>query len=147
MTIREFNKKTDLIKVTELFYKVFTSEPWNDGWKSTDRVKEYLENIIYTPKFLGFVAIREDKIIGFILGNITVWYTGNNFYLSEMCVDNTLQRSGAGTKLMNHLCESLKEKGVNQIDLLTSRDMFCYDFYKKNDFKLIDDIKLLIKKV
>lgn len=136
-------KNEDLQEISTLFLKVFNSEPWNDVWKSIEQVKENLSDIINSPKFVGFVAIKNNQIVGFVLGNIKVWSTGNHYYLSEMCIDNEIQRSGVGTKLINCLKEYLKTVEVSELTLLTSKDMFSYDFYKKNNFKEVEDLRFL----
>lgn len=143
MKLRPFNKNTDLLQTAQLFLDVFNSEPWNDKWESLEQVKETLLSSIDSPKFFGLVAIHQDNIAGFIFGNVKVWYTGNHFFLEEMCIDNKLQRMGTGTKMIKELKNHLSEMGIKAITLMTSRDMFCYDFYLKNDFEVIEDIKLL----
>lgn len=142
MEIRIY-KNTDLLNVATLFLKVFNSDPWNDNWESTEQVKENLSDIINSPKFIGFVAIKKDKIVGFVLGNIKIWSTAKHYYLSEMCIDNDMQRSGVGTKLISSLKSYLKKLDVSELTLLTIKDMFSYNFYIKNNFEEVEDLKFL----
>lgn len=145
MNIRKYNHETDFNSIGKLFYDVFTSEPWNDGWESVEQVKEYLLDTIKSPRFIGFVAIKDDSIIGFAVGNITIWYTGQNYDLSEICISNKLQRNGVGSALIQYIREYLKDIGVKNITLLTSKDIFSYSFYKKNNFDVVEDIRFLVK--
>jgi len=93
-----------------------------------------LEDIYNMPWSHSVVAIEEERIIGFAIGYIERWHQGKSFYLKEMCIDSTKQRSGIGTKIMDVLCQNLVSQGVKKIYLLTAQDSPAAAFYEKRGF-------------
>ncbi|MED1607845.1 GNAT family N-acetyltransferase [Cytobacillus kochii] len=91
----------DLTKCSETFIEVFNDEPWNDEWTFT-KAKKYLLSFYQTPGFLGVLAVENDEIIGFILGVKRVWWSGDEFFINEMCVKTQSQNNGIGKALLNH---------------------------------------------
>jgi aminoglycoside 6'-N-acetyltransferase I len=116
-----------------LFISVFNSPPWNEKW-SQDAALKRLEDCYNTPGTYGIVAIVEDEVCGFAIGVVEQYDQNENFYLKEMCVDSTKQRSGIGTKLMDALYSNLVSKGVSMVYLLTIRDSPAAAFYEKCGF-------------
>jgi aminoglycoside 6'-N-acetyltransferase I len=116
-----------------LFVSVFNSPPWNEKW-SQDVALKRLEDCYNTPGFYGIIAIVGDEIYGFAIGVVEQYDQNENFYLKEMCVDSTKQRSGIGTKIMDVLYNDLVSKGVSMAYLLTIRDSPAAAFYEKCGF-------------
>jgi aminoglycoside 6'-N-acetyltransferase I len=116
-----------------LFISVFNSPPWNEKW-SQDVALKRLEDCFNTPGAYGVVAIVEDEVCGFAIGVVEQYDQNENFYLKEICVDLTKQRSGVGTKIMDKLYHNLVSKGVSMIYLLTIRDSPAAVFYEKCGF-------------
>jgi aminoglycoside 6'-N-acetyltransferase I len=116
-----------------LFISVFNSPPWNEKW-SQDVALKRLEDCFNTPGAYGVVAIVEDEVSGFAIGVVEQYDRNENFYLKEICVDSTKQRSGIGTKMMDALHHDLVRKGVGMVYLLTIRDSPAAAFYEKCGF-------------
>jgi aminoglycoside 6'-N-acetyltransferase I len=116
-----------------LFISVFNSPPWNEKW-SQDVALKRLEDCFNTPGAYGVVAIVEDEVFGFAIGVVAQYDQNENFYLKEICVDSTKQRSGIGTKMMDALHHDLIRKGVGMVYLLTIRDSPAAAFYEKCGF-------------
>jgi aminoglycoside 6'-N-acetyltransferase I len=116
-----------------LFISVFNSPPWNEKW-SQDVALKRLEDCFNTPGAYGVVAIVEDEVSGFAIGVVEQYDQNENFYLKEICVDSTKQRSGIGTKMMDALHHDLVRKGVGMVYLLTIRDSPAAAFYEKCGF-------------
>ena len=127
----------DLIKCTETFIEVFNDEPWNDKWTFT-KAKKYLLNFYETPGFLGVLAVENDEILGFIFGVNKVWWSGDEFFINEMCVKTKCQNKGIGRAMLNHLIKELRSSNISNIILLTDRGIPAEEFYKKNGFEEIE---------
>jgi GNAT superfamily N-acetyltransferase len=133
MELRRFIDR-DIDECTTLFLSVFSKEPWNDQWSSFDHAKTYLSEIVESPGFLGFVAVKEDNIIGACLGRRKTWWSGPEYYIDEFYIDTLLQGKGLGTKLINHIKASVHADGMKAIILLTDRGLPAARFYGKNGF-------------
>ncbi|MEM0979824.1 MAG: GNAT family N-acetyltransferase [Cyanobacteria bacterium P01_H01_bin.58] len=123
----------DLKACANLFVSVFSNPPWNETW-SQERALNRLKDCYDTPGSYGIVATAEDKIFGFAIGCTEEWSEHKHFYLKEMCVQSTYQRSGIGTQIMDMLHQDLTSKGVSMIYLLTLRDSPPQAFYGKCGF-------------
>ena len=138
-------EKNDLIKCTQNFIKVFNDEPWNDAW-TLPKAQKYLLDFYHTPGFLGIVAIENEEVIGFIFGVHRTWWSGDEFYIHEMCVESQSQGKGIGKALLDYLIKSLDNNTTN-ITLLTDRGIPAEAFYKKNGFKEIERLIFLSKDI
>ncbi|MFJ7859139.1 GNAT family N-acetyltransferase [Peribacillus sp. NPDC097206] len=138
--------KNDLIKCTETFIEVFNDEPWNDEWTCT-KAEKYLLSFYQTPGFLGILAVENDEILGFIFGVNRVWWSGDEFFINEMCVKTQYQNKGIGRAMLNHLIKELHGSHISNITLLTDRGIPAEEFYKKNGFEEIERIIFLHKNI
>ncbi|WP_438315607.1 GNAT family N-acetyltransferase [Sporosarcina sp. FA9] len=145
MDIRLF-EENDLLKCTRLFINVFNEEPWNDNW-SEGVAKQYLLDYTNTPGFMGILAVKEEVIIGFIFGAHKVWWSGNEFFINEMCVSTEIQKTGIGSILLNYLLKKLDSEKVSNLSLLTDRGIPAEAFYKKNGFMEIERLMFLSRDV
>jgi aminoglycoside 6'-N-acetyltransferase I len=145
MQLKLFEEK-NLLKCTKTFIDVFNQEPWNDEWKN-ETAKQYLLDFTNTPGFMGIVAVDREEIIGFIFGTRKYWWSGDEFFINEMCVRIEEQNTGVGSKLMNYLLKELKSDGVSTISLLTDRGIPAEEFYKKNGFSEIKRLMFLSRDV
>ena len=119
---------SDIDGCVELFISVFNAEPWNDNW-TRERAKIYLEEYIKSPGFRGVVVEMDQTIKGFIIGIRKSWWSGDEYFVNEFCVDNTIQRKGIGTKLLRFMEVTLQNEGVQSITLLTDRGTAAESFY------------------
>ncbi|RRJ61731.1 GNAT family N-acetyltransferase [Paenibacillus oralis] len=144
MNIRHYSFE-DFQGCVELFIHVFNQEPWKDNW-TQEKARQYLQDYIDTPGFKGVVA-DDINIKGFIMGIRKRWWSGDEFFINEMCVDTANQRSGVGTRLLDHLDNALKSEGIERITLLTSKGVPAEQFYRKNGLSTIDDLIFMYKKI
>ncbi|GEN45236.1 GNAT family N-acetyltransferase [Alkalibacillus haloalkaliphilus] len=68
------------------------------------------------------------------------WWSGDEFFINEMCVKTQCQNKGIGRKLLNHLIKELHSYNISNITLLTDRGIPAEEFYKKNGFEEIERI-------
>ena len=146
LCLRRF-RDDDLDECTELFLKVFSSEPWNDKWESQDHVKIYLKEFINNPIFYGYVAQEDSTIIGACFSHSRTWWEGRELYIDEMFVNNERQGEGIGSRLIEYIKGDLKTEGFRAIVLLTDKDLPAEKFYVKNGFRRSDSNILMISKL
>ena len=142
ITIRDY-LDDDLDGCVSLFTTVFSQPPWNDHWPSNEAAKIYLNDIIHAPRFKGLVMYRDDQLIGVCLGRHRLWWAGNEFYIDEFFIVNTLQRKGLGTRLMEYLMQVLRDDGVRVVFLMTARGTSAEFFYQKLGFKISPRMQLM----
>ncbi|EKV00431.1 Acetyltransferase (GNAT) family [Leptolyngbya sp. PCC 7375] len=128
-----------------LFAAVFNSPPWNETW-SQEIALGRLQDCYSTPGSYGIVAIAKDRILGFAIGHTETWCEGKHFFLKEMCIQSTQQRSGIGTKIIDMLDQQLRSQDVSIIYLLTMRDSPAAAFYEQCGFACHSKMMMMIKK-
>ncbi|WP_410769451.1 GNAT family N-acetyltransferase [Fontibacillus sp. BL9] len=143
MELKSYDRN-DLLKCTDTFIGVFNQEPWNDQW-TTETAYQYLSDFTNTPGFIGFTAAEGEEIVGFIFGVSRRWWSGNEFFINEMCVSTVKQKTGVGSALMRLLIKELESIGISNITLLTDRDIPAEAFYKKFGFTEIERLVFLNK--
>lgn len=116
----------------DLYIAVFNAAPWHDRWTmATARAR--LADTLATPGARGF-ALLDGALLGFVLGFAEPWFDGTHFYIKEMCVRAGRQRTGLGTRLLQHLERALREQQVDRVYLLTAREGPAQAFYAKQGY-------------
>ncbi|SDC93142.1 Ribosomal protein S18 acetylase RimI [Terribacillus halophilus] len=136
-------KEEDLQSCSDTFAKVFNEAPWNEAWTAKSALS-YLLDFYQTPGFTGIVAVEAEEVIGFIFGTKRKWWSGEEFFINEMCVRSDQQNKGIGKALMDYL---LKTADTKTITLLTDRGLPAETFYKRNGFQEIERIMFLSREV
>jgi aminoglycoside 6'-N-acetyltransferase I len=144
--IIKIDNESILKECSMLSTKVYNNAPWNDRWTDELSYERFLD-YYKTPKFFGLIVYLNEILTGAVLGNVEKYFSGDYFFLKEMFVDNTKQRSGIGTELLSDLKILLAEKNINSIILFTAKNMFPYNFYKKSGFKDIDTMCMMDCKI
>ena len=139
-------EESDLLRCTDVFIEVFNREPWNDEWEP-EKAKQYLLDFYHTPGFLGLVAQEGEAVIGFLFGVKRVWWSGDEFFIHEMCVKSNQQNKGIGKALMDRLLEELEARSITHLSLLTDRGIPAEAFYKKNGFTEVERLVFLSRGV
>ena len=138
--------KEYLDDMTKIFIEAFNSEPWNEKW-TEDIVKKRLLQLMNFDDFYGIVALDNDNIIGFILGNDEYYYNSTQFIIKEFCVDTKIKGMGIGKQIIEEFENRLKRRGVNEIVLMTLRSDDTLGFYNKRGYKNIDDLVMMNKSI
>lgn len=132
-------------EIKQLFFEIFTNEPWNDDWSDSTQLHHYLFDLIGNHNSLSLGLYEDDTLIGLALGYIMHWYIGTEYYIFEFCVKTELQGKGLGTKFLNMVEDVAKNKNITHIFLQTERDVPAYRFYQKNDFVELGEHVSLVK--
>ncbi len=131
-----------LDRCAEILVDAYNSEPWNDHW-TKEKALEKLTCFYNSPKFIGWTASLNDKVLGCCVGNIEPYYLGDYFYLKEMFVYHQSQKKGIGARLMTTLKEHLETVNIKTIILFTGKDFFPFDFYLKTGFHVMEDMRMM----
>ena len=136
----------DLVECSHLYVNTFKHEPWNEDWDIDDAFNR-LSNFLSPSYSMGFKAVNDNEIQGFLVGEIEQWSGSQSFFLKEMCVSKNMQRSGLGKELMRVLQEELVKKGVSRIYLITQRETIPEMFYKSLGFEPNDSLLIMRKSI
>lgn len=108
----------------------------------------YLDRFYINDDRLIYVALDDDKVIGFISIINNKEYA--NIYLDDYCVNESYRGQGIGSKLMQISFKFAKQQGYDQV--ITHVEINNYEsieFYRKKGFKLVQKQghRLLIRRV
>lgn len=140
--IKNITSEAELPACASILVEAYNAEPWNDQW-TQGKALEKLACFYHSPKFIGFLAYEGNDLKGACIGNIEPYYTGDYYYLKEMFVSPTAQKSGIGKKMMDAVKQHLEQLAIRQIVLFTSKDYFPFNFYEKEHFQTIDGMNMM----
>lgn len=136
----------DLIECSHLYVNTFKHQPWNEEWDLDDAFNR-LSSFLSTSYSIAIKAVIENKIQGFLIGEIEQWNGAKKLYLKEICVSKTRQRSGLGRELMRALQNKLGKRGISRIYLITQRETVPEIFYKSLGFTTNTGLILMGKSI
>ena len=137
----------DVEKCSELYLKVFSTKPWNDLWISQDQVRNYLDELLFNPVFVGFLVYDGDDVIAVSLGHKRSWWRGKELFIDEFFVANEKQGNGIGSILINYMQKYLSQEGYERFVLLTNQGIPAQEFYSKNGFYINTERICMIKEL
>ena len=121
--------------ITDLFFDVFTHEPWNDDWSDSEQLNAYIADLTGQSYSLTLGFFDNDRLAALSMGHVKHWFTGTEYIIEEFCVARTLQGKGIGSSFMKAIASYLSEQGIRQIFLQTEQDVPAYSFYLHNGFR------------
>lgn len=134
-----------LEEVVDVYIETFTREPWNDVYESRQQVVKYMESYLDNNYFLGYLAYLNDQVVGVSIGMKKPWIEGMEYYIDEFCIDYKFQARGIGSWFIGEIEKDIIKKGMNGIILNTEEGLPSYDFYLKNGFRDLKELKILVK--
>jgi aminoglycoside 6'-N-acetyltransferase I len=126
--------KNNVIPIKDIFFDVFSNEPWNDDWSDENQLYQYLMDTIGNKNSLSLGLFDKDDLLGISLGSIIHWCSGTEYYIREFCIKRTIQHQGIGTIFLKLIEEYLLNNKINSIILSTEIDTPAYHFYRSNSF-------------
>lgn len=136
----------DVKDLAEMYVETFNSEPWNDRW-TIDTASKRLHQMINVEDFCGILARKNDILYGMILGSKEQFFDGIMLNIKEFCVKNEMRGQGIGTEIFIEFEDRMKEEGVNEIILFTSRGDYTEHFYHKHGLKSYSELTLMGKQL
>ncbi|HFI0135484.1 TPA: GNAT family N-acetyltransferase [Streptococcus suis] len=137
----------DMEMVKQLFFSVFSQEPWNDDWSDEEQLDRYLGDLLSHPRAICFGLLDQDKLIALSLGHIRYWYEGTEYRIEELCVARDFQGRGIGQDFLKRIEEQLVERRIIHILLQTERHLPAFSFYEKCGFRALEEDVTMVKKV
>ncbi|KGM95180.1 spermidine acetyltransferase [Clostridium novyi A str. 4552] len=128
-------KEVHLKECSKMYPSIFNEEPWKESW-TEDIAYKRLKEVYDTPNFFGITYIKDEKIIGAILGNIEHWDIGEKYILKEFFIDSKCQGNGLGRKMLGELEKRLSELSVKSIELNTLMGRSTEGFYSQNGYEV-----------
>ena len=139
-------QKEHVSALAKLYVNAFNSPPWNDEW-TVDSATNRLIQMINCDGFYGLVCCENNNIVGMILGNHEYFYNGMHFNIKEFCVDIGLRGSGVGSALLDEFLLRLRDKGIDEVILFTSRTDGTEGFYNNRGFKSFNSMVMMGKEL
>lgn len=146
MECKELNV-SDLKIVQDLFFSVFTAEPWNDDWSNTEQLRLYLLDLMGNPNSLSYGWFDGDKLVGIALGCVHHWWTNTEYYIHEFCIQTAMQGKGQGTAFLQAVEQAASALEIQSIFLQTEQTHPAYQFYQKNGFTVLPNHISLYKSI
>lgn len=107
------------------------------------RACAYLQEHIFKPRFIGFLLLENDQLIGFAFCHMRTWSNKDELHIDEFIIDKHYQRKGLGSKLLDFI--GLYGANFSLGGITSSTNVIALtQFYQKNDF-LTHDITFLYK--
>jgi aminoglycoside 6'-N-acetyltransferase I len=138
----------DIEAAVVLFVDAFTNPPWNYDWMNMENAGRYIRDLYRTPGFLGFTHYDGDRLISVCLGCINDYFQNTQYEIKELAVAYEAQRKGVGSRVLGMLEEYLgMHRGVEFVTLQTAWLSPAYDFYRRNNYLMMEENSFLIKKI
>lgn len=146
---RRFSKKGELMRYEVIeqrhmddcakgFVEAYEKEPW-----TVERAREYLEDLLGTPRFIGFCAYENELFVGAIFCREIVGSQFNRLSIEEFFVIPNEQRKGYGNALMDVVRRHVCNNDLCGITLMTERDNPAISFYEKGGFAHVERMAFL----
>ncbi len=132
----------DLQGCSQLYVETFRHAPWNEAWTEEDAFNR-LRNFLSPSTSMGLKLVSNGEVQGFLIGEIEQWNGSQSYYLKEMCVSRSMQRSGLGKALMLALKGELLKSGISRIYLITQRETVPERFYKSLGFRTNESLLIM----
>jgi aminoglycoside 6'-N-acetyltransferase I len=136
--------KTDIDKCADLYIKSYNRAPWNYAF-TKEKAVQYLTEYTERSRFVGFVLIEDEQIMGAMFGHSKTWWTDDLLYIDELFISPDSQRMGYGRRLINHCQRYAKQQGYEVVTLMTNKHMPAINFYKDLDYLEAEQFVFLFK--
>jgi len=131
-----------LATCTETLINHYNSEDFGCNF-TTERASTYLQELIFKPRFIGFILLNEEEVIGFAFCHMRTWDTTEELHIDEFVIQSEFQKKGLGSKLLDFIDTYAQNFFLSGVTA-TTNVIGLSQFYKKNDF-LEHDITFLYK--
>ena len=128
-----------------IYHSMFTSGEWNFNWLTIENTKRYFNDLCGAPRFKGFIYLVDNKLTGACFGDVSDYFSTAQYTIKEIFIDQHVQGKGLGSAFLADIENNLRDNGINNIILSTSRGIKAFDFYKKNGFIENPDTVFLVK--
>lgn len=136
----------DIDACVKLLLATYNPPPWNNHWTDESGTR-YLSELISNSKFIGYVVLEDDEIVGALFAHRKVWWTNDEIFIDELFINPEYQNRGYGKLLMNQVEDVSKELGLGGVTLLTNKNHPAKLFYEKKGYAMAQDVVFMYKEV
>ena len=133
--------------VTELFFEVFSDEPWYVVWSDRPQLDAYIDDLTGQRNSLTLGFLDDGRLVGLAMGRIKHWYSGTEYSIDEFCIEKTSQNKGIGSLFLKEIEAYLLQNGITHIFLETEKTVPAYPFYLRRGFRELPNHIGLAKKI
>ncbi|MDO8537394.1 MAG: GNAT family N-acetyltransferase [archaeon] len=146
MILFKFRKATkkDIKKIALLMQKEFNKPPFNEK-ASIKAVMKSLNFFLKTGQI--FTAVKQKQIIGVVVFKIEQWWQGQVIIIEDLAVKQELQKQKVGKMLLNKVEEFAGTNKIKLICFKTNKKSNSIKFYKKEGYKIRQNIIEMEKKI
>ncbi len=134
-----------LIKCADIFFDVYKNEPFNYFWLEYNSIVDYFADMLKTPKFKGFVFLKKNVIVGCCFGVVSDYFKIKKYRIAEIFVDRNFQSKGIGTNMLMEIQKYFVLNGVDVIEITTDKNSKAFEFYKKNEYAVLQNNINMVK--
>jgi len=142
ITIRKFTLEM-LDECVDLYMKTYAQAPWNESWESRDVVANFYKNHYANNYFVGYVAMKDEKIAAISAGFLKPYIHGMEYYIDDFFVSTDYHRQGIGSKFMAAIKKELLSQNIHAIMLNTERGYPAQQFYERAGFEVDENLIIL----
>ncbi len=124
ISIKELNTVVELRELISVFSFAFEAE--------YDVKDDYLQNMLDNEAVVILGVMKEKKIVGGLVAfEMTPIHGSKEFYIYDIAVHSEYQKQGLGKKLLEHIKEEAKNRGIKTIFVeAESEDKEAVAFYR-----------------
>lgn len=145
MIIRQMTRD-DVSACAHILQSVYNNELWQARW-TLDTATAYLMDFFEMKKFVGYVVICENKIIGGLFAHEKIWWNNSEVFVEEMFVLPEHQHKGCGSMLIKAVEQYAAGKGLAGITLSTNKYAPAPAFYRKHGFSDCEHVLFMAKEM
>lgn len=130
-----FKNKSNVNMFVDIVYKNFINLVHDPNLKHS---KMEINKLLFSPNFKGYFVKENDKIIGYLLGEITKLNDRRKVYfISYIYTSKYYRKHGIASKLMELVMDMTKSMKLDTVMLICdTEDDNVYNFYLKKGFML-----------
>lgn len=106
-----------------------------------------MKELLESKTAVGFEYIKDDKVVGFILGASMLFHYGRIFEINDLAVAPAYQRQGIARELMEVILKEIKERGMVGVHLITAVEGILPKFYEKYGFEKENEVILMGREI
>ncbi|SHL45167.1 Ribosomal protein S18 acetylase RimI [Anaerocolumna jejuensis DSM 15929] len=129
----EVMKEEHIPLLASMYTESFNSAPWYDKW-TVDSAAKRLTQMLHCEGAYGLISYDNYEISGMILGNHEIYYDCMHFNIKEFCVNQKMRGTGIGSILLEEFEKRLREMGIGDIYLFTTRTLQTEGFYQRKGY-------------
>jgi len=137
-----YYEENHLLNCAKLIIKQYNNSHFNCDF-TLESACSYLQELIFRPRFVGFLLLKKNQVIGFAFCHLRTWSTTNELRIDEFVIAEEFRRLGNGSKLLDFIYSYANNFSLTGITT-TTNIIGQINFYQKNDF-LEHDITFLYK--